>query len=212
MKWRFAAKFLLMFALMLIVWWRFDVANRYRGVVLAMGQLMSPLVSGWWLDYDRPGLTDSVMFRRGNRNLPMLLELRALSMGLMPFLSLVVATPGVRWTRAGIAAIGGATLYLLAHVIVVLAYPLIMDRPNAVKNTLGVFSGLVTFVAAPLGLWFVLTYPALRSIWQIGPQQASKPPVKRSIARLSGKGRSAVGHGIARREGSSGFGVGNRRG
>ena len=105
----------------------------------------------------------------------MLLQLPALSMGLMPFLSLVVATPGLGWKRATVTAIGGAVLYFLVDVIIVLAYPPIMDHPNIVKDTLGVFSGLVAFVVAPLGLWFVLTYPALRSIWQLGPQR----PVRR---------------------------------
>ena len=42
------------------------------------------------------------------------------------------------------------------------------------KDTLGVFSGLVAFVVGPLGLWFILTYPALRSVWQLGPQASRK--------------------------------------
>lgn len=175
MKWRFAGTFLVMFAVLLVVWWRFDVATRYRSAALATAQLVSPVVNGWWLDYDRPDLVNDVTFRRGDSELPMLLQLPALSMGLMPFLSLVLATPGLGWKRATVTAIGGAVLYFLVHVLVVLAYPLIMDRPNVVKDTLGVFSGLVAFVVAPLGLWFVLTYPALRSIWQLGP----KGPVRR---------------------------------
>lgn len=175
MKWRFAGTFLVMFAVLLVVWWRFDVATRYRSAALATAQLVSPVVNGWWLDYDRPELVNDVTFRRGDRELPMQLQLPALSMGLMPFLSLVLATPGLRWKRATVTAIGGAVLYFLVHVLVVLAYPLIMDRPNVVKDTLGVFSGLVAFVVAPLGLWFVLTYPALRSIWQLEP----KGPVRR---------------------------------
>lgn len=170
MKWRFAGKFLLMFAVLIAVWWRLDVATRYRGAALATAQLVSPVVNGWWLDYDRPGRSDDAAFRRGDRELPMLLQLPALSMGLMPFLSLVVATPGLGWKRAAVTAIVGAVLYFLVDVLIVLAYPPIMDHPNVVKDTLGVFSGLVAFVVAPLGLWFVLTYPALRSLWQLGPQ------------------------------------------
>ena len=175
MKWRFAGKFLLTFAVLIVVWWRFDVATRYRGAALATAQLVSPVVNGWWLDYDRPGLSSDVVFRRSDRELAMLLQLPALSMGLMPFLSLVVATPGLGGKRAAVTAIGGAGLYFLVDVIIVLAYPPIMDRPNVVKDTLGVFSGLVAFVVAPLGLWFVLTYPALRTVWQLGP----RPPLKR---------------------------------
>jgi len=175
MKWRFAGKFLLTFSLLLVVWWRFDVATRYRGAALATAQLVSPVVNGWWLDYDRPGLPNDITFRRGDRQLPMWLQLPALSMALMPFLSLVAATPGLGWKRGAVIAIFGSVLFFLVHVIIVLVYPLIMDRPNVIKDTLGVFSGLVAFVVAPLGLWFVLTYPALRSIWQLGPQRAARP-------------------------------------
>jgi len=167
MKWRFAIKFLLTFALLVAAWWRFDVANRYRTAVLGTAQLLSPVVNGWWLDYDRPEMIDPVVFRKADRQLPMLLQLPALSMGMMPFLSLLVATPGLGWRRlAGTAGLG-AFLFFAVHVAVVLTYPFIMDRPNFVKDIAGVFSGLVAFVVAPLGLWFVLTYSALRSVWQL---------------------------------------------
>jgi len=174
MKWRFAGTFLLTFAILVAVWWRFDVASRYRGAVLATAQLVSPVVNGWWLDYDRPGLSSEVAFRKGDRQLPMLLQLPALSMGLMPLLSLIVATPGLGKQRGAITLLAGAVLYFLIDVIIVLAYPPIMDRPNVVKDTLGVFSGLVAFVVAPLGLWFVLTYPVLRSLWQLGPPSPAR--------------------------------------
>jgi len=168
-KWRFAAKFLLTFAFLIGLWWLTDFAQVYRKLVLATVQLVSPVVNGWFLDYDRPGTIDAVVFRYGDRQLPMLLQLPALSMGLMPFLALVVATPGMPPRQLALRLVLGSVLFFLIHVIVVLAYPAIMDHPNAVKDTLGVFSGLVAFVVAPLGLWFVLTYPALRSVWQLGP-------------------------------------------
>src|SRR5438046_1190040 len=100
MKWRFAAKFTLTFALLIGVWWCFDVATYYRSAALKTAQIVSPVVNGWWLEYDHPGLSSEVVFRRENRELPMVLELPALSMGLMPFLSLLVATPGLGWKRA----------------------------------------------------------------------------------------------------------------
>ena len=168
MKWRFALTFLFAFAVLVVVWWRFDVATRYRGATLAVSQLISPVVNGWWLDYDQPGMVDPVVFRKPDRQLPMLLQLPALSMGMMPFLSLVIATPGLGWRRLAATTAVGVLLFFAVHVLVVLTYPFIMDRPNFVKDTAGVFSGLVAFVVAPLGLWFVLTYPALRSVWQLG--------------------------------------------
>lgn len=169
MKWRFAAKFLLGFAVLLTLWSVTDFATHYRATVLAIVQMVSPMINGWWLDYDLPGFVDPVVFRTGDKQLPMLLQLPALSMGVVPFLSLVLATPGLGLKRAIIRGALGCVLYLLIDVAVVLAYPAIMDRPNAVKDTLGVFSGLMAFVVGPLGLWFVLTYPALRSLWQLTP-------------------------------------------
>jgi hypothetical protein len=172
MKWRFAGKFLLSFAVLVTLWWAVDFAQLYRSAVLSTVQVLSPAVDGWWLDYDRPGVPNPV-FRSGGRDLAMLLQLPALSMGLMPFLALVVATPGLGLKRMAITLAVGSALYFLIHIAVVLSYPLIMDQPNVFKDTLGVFSGLVAFVLAPLGLWFVLTYPALRSLWQLMPAQAS---------------------------------------
>ena len=180
MKWRFAAKFLLTFAALVVVWQSLDVAVHYRRAALATARLLSPAVNGWALEYDRPGSQNAASFHRvGRPALPMLLELPALSMGLMPFLSLIVATPGLGWRRLALTAAGGMVLYFLIHVSVVLVYPLIMDQPNTFKDTLGVFSGLVAFVVAPLALWFILTYPALRTLWRLSaPQPAGRTPLR----------------------------------
>lgn len=171
MKWRFAATFLLTFAVLIAVWWAADVPQRYRTAVLATAQLVSPVINGWWLDYNRPDKVGEVVFRHGDRELAMLVQLPALSMSLMPLLALVVATPGLGLKRKAINVVLGCVFFFLIHLTLVVVYPFIMDRPNALKDTLGVFSGLVAFVVAPLGLWFVLTYPALRSVWRLGPER-----------------------------------------
>ncbi len=170
MKWRFAGKFLLAFAVLIVAWGRIDFGERYRAAVLATVQFLSPFVSGWWLAYDTPGRPGEAFFRFQDQELPMLLQLAALSMYFIPFVSLVVATPGQGVKRCVANVLLGSLLYFLVHVVVVLAYPLIMNRPNAVKDTLGVFTGLMAFVVAPLALWFILTFPALRSLWQLGPK------------------------------------------
>jgi hypothetical protein len=180
MKWRFAGVFLLTFAMLVTLWWAFDVARLYRGAVLAAVQLLSPVVNGWWLDYDRPGMPSPVMFRFGDRQLAMLLQLPALSMSLMPFVALVVATPGLGLRRTTVTIVIGSVLFFLIHLTVVLLYPLIMDDPNVFKDTLGVFSGLVAFVVAPLGLWFVLTYSTLRSVWRLTPGERSTQPQRQA--------------------------------
>jgi hypothetical protein len=172
MKWRFALKFLLAFTVLLTLWSWTHFAHFYRNAVLTVVQQVSPMVNGWWLQFDRPNPVGDVVFRFGNRELAMLLELPVLSMGLVPLLSLIVATPGLRVRQTALRAAIGAVLYFFIDVIVVLAYPFIMDQPNVFKDTMGVFTGLVAFVVAPLGLWFILTYSALRPLWQL----TLKPP------------------------------------
>ncbi|MFI5395547.1 MAG: hypothetical protein ACHQ9S_08440 [Candidatus Binatia bacterium] len=171
MKWRFAGKFLLAFAVLLVLWWWVNFADLYRMAVLSTVQLLSPAVNGWWLDFDRPNPVGDVVFRSGKQQLAMLLQLPALSMGLVPLLSLILATPGFRVRQAAIRCVLGVVLYFVLDVAVILAYPFIMDRPNIVKDTLGVFTGLMAVVVAPLGLWFVLTYSALRPLWQLTPRR-----------------------------------------
>lgn len=170
MKWRFAVTFLVTFAVLMVAWWAVGFASFYRNAVLATTQVLSPFCNGWLLEY-APGQNGDIVFRAGNLELPMLLQLPALSMGLVPFVSLVVATPGQRRWRIVVNVVVGSLLYFLIHVGVVVVYPLIMDEPNVFKDTLGVFTGLMAFVVAPLGLWFVLTYPALQTLWQLSPPQ-----------------------------------------
>jgi hypothetical protein len=154
-------------------------------------QLISPIVSGWFLHFDDPAVAGTV-FRRGRQYLPMALQLPALSMGMMPLVSLIVATPGQTIKRAAGAALLGCLLYFLVDVVVVSIYPLFMDQRmggapqtliDVVKDTVGVFSGLLAFVVAPLAIWFVVTYPALRSVWQLTPPQSGAPPAGKVKAR-----------------------------
>jgi len=170
MKWRFALRFLLAFAVLVPLWWRLDIPARYRAATLATAQVVSPLVHGWWLDYDEPGMTDPVVFRRESVKLPMLLSVPLLSMSVMPFLSLIAATPGLGWRHSAIAALVGVATFFVLHVGIVVSYPALLNNPSFVKDMLGIFSGLLAFVVGPLGLWFVLTYHALRDVWQLTPQ------------------------------------------
>jgi hypothetical protein len=173
-KWRFAAKFLLSFAALLVVWWWLDFAEHYRKAILHTVRFLSPHINGWQLEFDTPGSVGDVVFRSGHQQLAMLLQLQALSMGIVPLLSLVFATPGLRASHAVLRGVIGAALYFLLDVLVILAYPWIMDRPDVVKDTMGVFTGLLAFVVAPLALWFAVTYSALRPLWQLTPGSNAK--------------------------------------
>jgi len=184
MKWRFAGTFLATFAVLTLIWAVTDFGDIYRVIVLTLAQAVSPLLHGWFLEFDTPTLRAAAAFKRGTESLPMPLRLGDISMGLMPLVSLIVATPGQTWRRAAIASVIGCLLFCFIDAFVVAIFPLFMDQRlggapqtmlDTVKDTVGVFSGLVAFVLAPLGIWFVLTYPALRSLWQLSELQPSPP-------------------------------------
>lgn len=164
MRWRFALKFLTAFAIIVPLWWATAFGDLYRSAVLGAAQAMSPLLSGWWLETPARG---TPAFTHAGETLPLYLNLGAIAMGLMPLLSLIIATPGQSPQRIAACLPIAMVLYLAIDVLVVLIYPLVMHEPNMVKDTIGVFSGLIAFVVAPLGVWFVLTYPALRTVWQL---------------------------------------------
>jgi len=163
-KARFALTFLPCFAVLLVLWQLSDFGAHYRQALLTVVQVLSPLTNGWTLQFE-PAVSGAAVFRAANLQLPLVLQLPALSMALVPFASLVVATPGQTPVRVGLNVVGGSLVYFVLHVVIVLLYPFILTDPNFFKDTLGVFSGLMGFVVAPLALWFVLTYPALRSLW-----------------------------------------------
>jgi len=184
MKWKFAGTFMTTFAVLTVVWWRIDFGELFRTGVLAGAQLFSPLLHGWYLEFDMPGLMGDAVFRRGAERLPMALQLPNLGMGVLPLVSLIVATPHQTWKRAALASGAGCFIYFLVDVFVVSIYPLFMDQRmggapqnfvNVIKDTIGVFSGLIAFVVAPLAIWFVLTYPALQSVWQLTANDSATP-------------------------------------
>lgn len=171
MKLRFAVRFLLTFSLLVPLWWRLDLGNLYSDALLRLVGWLSPAVNGWWLD-----LTASPpAFTRGAESLPLYLNLPAIAMGMMPLASLIVGTPGQSIRQITIRILLGLVLYFAVDAVVVLAYPAFMYDPDTIKDTVGVFSGMVAFVVAPLGIWFVVTYPTLRSLWQLAPNPA--PPL-----------------------------------
>jgi hypothetical protein len=181
MKWRFAGVFLVTFSVLTAFWAVTDFGDTYRVLVLTIAQAIGPVLHGWFLEFDTPGLAWQAAFKRGSETLPMPLRLSEISMGLMPLVSLIVATPGQTWRRALLAALAGCAIFCLLDAFVVAIFPLFMDQRlggapqtflHVVKDTVGVFSGLVAFVVAPLGIWFVLTYPALRSLWQLTGDRA----------------------------------------
>lgn len=167
MRWRFAVKFLATFAAVIPLWWALSLGELYRDAVHLIVGWTSPLLTGWWLDAGAVSSGGHALFRRGADEVPLLLNLPAIAMSLMPLTSLLVATPGQSLRLLAVRLPLAVGLCLAIHAAVVLAFPWIVHEPNPVKDTVGVFSGLLAFVVAPLGVWFGLTYPTMRGLWGI---------------------------------------------
>lgn len=164
----FVARFLAVFALLIVLGWVTDAPARYAQALRVAASITSPLANGWSLE-ERPAAAgrQEIWFRRGNDQLRLGLGLAALALGMLPLLSLLGATP--RLGIAGFAAraaIGVAALFAL-DLFVLLLYPWLVGSPNAFTDMLGTFLGLLTFVGGPVILWFVLTFRQLRSVWRL---------------------------------------------
>ncbi len=89
-------------------------------------------------------------------------------MAQVPLLALIWATPGLGFRGTLVRSIVGLVAFFLVHVSVLLVYPVLLANPNWFMDTIGVFTGLLSFVLAPQLLWFVLTYTRLKELWQLG--------------------------------------------
>ena len=130
---------------------------------------LSPLASGWSLSA-REGPTGKrrLYFRRASEELRFLLDLKALALGILPLLALIGATPRLGWRDRARAAVLGIVGLFLLDLTVVLLYPFLVRAPNAFKDILGEFLGMLTFVGGPVILWFALTYRQLGRTWGLG--------------------------------------------
>lgn len=167
-KLSFVLRFLAMFALLITVGAALHAPTYYARALEGTARVTSPAVTGWWLE-ERPATSGSrLWFRAGQAEVRLLLSLESLSFGLLPFLALLSATPGLDVRRWLIAAAIGSLIFFLLDLVVVLLYPLLVTRPNAVTDITGTFLGLLTFVGAPIILWFALTFDRLRNVWRLG--------------------------------------------
>jgi hypothetical protein len=164
---RFVARFLAVFALLVVIGGAAGLTRGYAAVLRGAAVVTSPAVSNWWLE-ERPGPRGpEIWLRRGSQELRFGLSMEKLGLGLYPLLSLLLATPGLGWKRSAInLAIAVASLFGL-DLVVVLAYPWLVV-PGAVNDIAGTFLGLLTFVGAPVILWFALTFDRLRGVWRLG--------------------------------------------
>ena len=164
----FVARFLLIFAALAALGWLTRAPHGYATALRLAGSATCPLVNGWTLeDRTTPGGRQEIFFRKGNDQLRLALGLDQMALSLLPLLALLGATPGLGWRRlAASAGIGIAALFAL-DLFILFIYPWLVGDPNPVTDIIGTFLGLLTFVGGPVILWFVLTYPQLRGVWQL---------------------------------------------
>lgn len=165
----FVARFLGVFALLIVAGWLTGAPQRYAAALRAAASVTSPFANGWSLDgRDRAGGRQEIWFRRGNDELRLGLSLDALAFGLLPLLALLGATPGLGAARLAARVAAGAAGLFVLDLLVLLLYPYLVGSPNAFTDIAGTFLGLLTFVGGPVILWFVLTYRQLRAVWRLG--------------------------------------------
>lgn len=167
-KSRFILRFLGVFALLIALGAVVNAPRYYARALESATRITSPAITGWWLEERLAPTGSKLWFRSGSTELRLLLSLESLSLGLLPFFALLGATPGLDLRRLLIAAGCGALAFFLLDLIVVLLYPLLVNHPNAVTDITGTFLGLLTFVGAPIILWFALTFDRLRGVWRLG--------------------------------------------
>lgn len=165
-KWVFVAKFLIVFAALTILGAVADIPRRYATVLARSAALLTPLTSGWSLEERHSGGKTRLWFRRGGEQMVLALSLEAMALSLLPLLSLIGATTAPTWSwRLRVIALGVIGLFAL-DLLVLLLYPaLVVD--SAISNIGGTFLGMLTFVGAPVILWFALTYPQMRPTWRL---------------------------------------------
>jgi hypothetical protein len=165
----FVVRFLVVFALLIVLGWLTDAPARYATALRVVASFTSPVVNAWSLEERDRSVTgrQEIWFRRGSEQMRLQLSLDALALGLLPLLSLLGATPGLGAARlAAAAAIGVGGLFVL-DLLVLLLYPYLVGTPNAFTDIAGTFLGLLTFVGGPVILWFVLTFSRLRTVWRL---------------------------------------------
>jgi hypothetical protein len=167
-KLAFIGRFLLVFALLITLGWLTDAPSRYARILQHAASFTGPPTSGWWLEERTDRGEAQVWFRRGEQELRLLLSLEALSLGLLPLLSLIGATPGLGSRRLLVSVLLGSGGIFTLDLIVLLLYPYLVLQPNAFTDIAGTFLGLLTFVGAPVIFWFALTFDRLRPVWGLG--------------------------------------------
>lgn len=159
----FFAKFVVA-AAVLFVLWKAGGSWAYAYGVLVPVTVLSPLVSGYPVMIGTSEHGINAFFEVANARVPAPFILHEALAGVIPFVALMCASPGLsmrRWLKA--TATGVGVIYA-AHVIVMLVFaPLLATEHvrwvNRIIDVTYGFYAVAGFVGLPFGLWIVLTRP-----------------------------------------------------
>lgn len=160
-KTRFLCRFLAAFALLLVGWRWSDASRRCTQALLASAGVVGPSLHGWVLEAPPPGQAVPV-WAHGSNRVHVALQFDALTVGVIPALALLLATPGLSVRRRFILLVVAATLCFAVDTLTVALFPVLVFYKNAMTDIVGTFIGLVAFVGAPVIIWFALAFPQLR--------------------------------------------------
>ena len=157
----FLCRFLAVFAAALVVWQWTGVSRWYARALLASAGWLGPALHGWVLEKNA-GPGGVPLWAHGGRQVQAALQFDALSVGVVPVLALMIATPGLRLPRRLCLAAAGAALCFALDSLIVCLFPILVFYKNPFVDVLGTFLGVVAFVGAPVIIWFTLTYQQLQ--------------------------------------------------
>jgi len=161
-KARFFFTFLIVFAVLLVVWRGSEAGRWYAQGMLACAGVVGPMIHGWVLE-GALGSDRAPVWVHGSDQVQASIQFDALSVGVVPVLALLAATPGLALRRRGVLMLTGGLLCFLIDTLIVALFPLLVFYKNAFTDVIGTFLGLIAFVGAPVIIWFALTFNELQA-------------------------------------------------
>jgi len=158
-KARFLAVFFTLFAALLVLWTHLQANHVYTDLLLSLCGPIGAATHGWILERGTQGPPAWV---RGSARVDLSIQFEALSVGLVPLIALLGATPGISARRRGVLILAGVALCFVFHAFVVVLFPLLVYYKNPFTDVIGTFLGLISFVGAPVIIWFALVFPTIR--------------------------------------------------
>jgi hypothetical protein len=170
-KFRFLSACLVVFGAFLVGWKLTDASRWYTEGMLALAGFFGPLLHGWVLE-PNPGGVGPPTWVEGSNRVDLTIQFDALSVGLVPLLALLAATPGLGRSRRLLLMAVGAALNFVIDALILALFPLLVWYKNAFTDVVGTFLGLIAFVGAPVIIWFALTF---RELQQTLPSLRPRP-------------------------------------